>query len=290
MRFLSRFGRCNRAVGSVALLIVVVFALYQNSLGCTFRAIPLADFDDNEVVFVGKVVSYTEPIDIPERTGSRDGRGGERGSWYTAVGLKIKVKEGLNIVEKSNEYFEVFPFNYSSVCAAIGLTAGIVQNNYPLGSDVAVVATKAKRLPDRSSDGSTRLEIAPAKGSILVLSRMPVDSRPSLSSFSEYSHETGLGILRFEVRKDLFRLKKERNAELRHGILNRLIGFVGGWRLIDYYFLLKTYAKSSIEADELYLKMLQRNGLDQKRIKSHLECLEQKLKKGTLVPGTPQQC
>lgn len=252
--------------------------------GCTLIRSPLSGFDDAEFVFVGKVVGYTEPVPVLNRTNTNRGEPNREDSYQVAQGYHVELVSSFAL-PKTGVKFDVFTYSISESCGSLGMTESMLRNRHAIGTEVAVVAKISRRLEANVKDGPMRLDVEPASGLFFA-------GNPSPSSVYVYTsiEDPQFNLLRFEIRKDLLRLKQAENYAAKRKILERLISLEGGWQMIDYYFLIKNNTQNKQEADELFLRMLKVNRLDEKRIKGHLKCIEEKVKSGALISGKRQQC
>lgn len=292
MKFYDSMRRRPLFAAGFACAILVLLCLNGSSaFACSLRSKPLTKFDDSEYIFIGTVVGYTDPIEIPGRANTNDGRGGEPGDWYRAQGLRVKVKQAINVPEPKGDTFEVFEYFYSGVCQPIGLIESILQDRAPVGKDVLVIGRRARVLP--SGVDTTRLEEAPAGGLILSFKYLAPDLYPTAESIADYQKlaldEKSRGViyslLRFESRKDLLRLQNAPDLETKRQLLNHLLYLPDLFRRLDIFTIIQNNIPDKAEAKELYLIALHAAGYPQKTIDIHLKCLEKQIKTNSIVPG-----
>ena len=218
--------------------------LCRSIFGCTLGIKPLRDFDSNEYIFIGEVVGYTDSLESPEIVGK-------------ANGLIIKLKESVHIPQTPKTHFEVFPYGLLADCSTLGYSKEELQKDFPINSEVRVIAKETEILP-KLSDGNIRLEERPGElGSVslnteqdkkVMSSKNRVFNYKSFKYIvNEYSGEISL-LPDFEIRKDLFRLKNSKTHRERTEILNRLLKIPPHSFLhLDFYSIFKTYTRSEIE-------------------------------------------
>ena len=197
-------------------LLATLFALASASaaLACTWPDLPKSKLDPDLYVFIGEVVGYTDSIKSKSVIGK-------------AFGLKVKVLDVVNIPGEARDTFEVFPYDQTGNCKSIGYSVSKVMGDFPIGSTVRVIARKAMKI--RASVIS-RLEVE----GLLSISRndLQFGTSDGKSLFDYSSPKRKLGVIEFELLKDLKRLEMAKDAESRVEILKRLFPLRDYW--IDY--------------------------------------------------------
>jgi hypothetical protein len=192
--------------GSLSILL-----LTRAALGCSMIVIPISQFDSAEYIFTGKVVGFTGPQKLKYVAGE---------SW----GVLVKAAESVHSPKTPTSYFEVFPADLDADCSSQGRSKERVSGDYPLGSQVLVIAKEAKF--DAGNSGNVKLVITPASNSIL--STIGVHEDPFLAT-SVYDYrtrpeaQTVLPV--FEMRKDLLRLSRASSEAEKEEVLRRLVYF-----------------------------------------------------------------
>jgi hypothetical protein len=237
----------------VSQVLFVLLTLPVAVLGCSQGISPLSDFDDEEYIFIGEVVGYTQGINAKSlRT--------------PAFGLILTPKEAIHLPSSLFKNIEVFWIRYSSDCMEGGVPLADMEK-FKIGMEVLVVAKQPRFLPRSVVDGVLRLEIRPAERGLL-LSNLESDGSRITNARSEFNYENlqfdptrewqTKGILpAFEIRKDLLRLRSTTSKEIRLELLRKL-SFAPPSSGLDYYSVAKKYASSIAEARNLFGSQLQR--------------------------------
>lgn len=118
----------------VIFLITIVFLSFYSVFSCTLGIRGLDRFDTSEYIFIGEVVGYTQEIQSPKLKSS-------------AYGLKIKSKESVYLPKKTKSYYEVFPIDLWADCSEGGKDIDELKDEFPIGSEVRIIAKEAKLLP-----------------------------------------------------------------------------------------------------------------------------------------------
>jgi hypothetical protein len=197
--------------------IISVFVLPQTVFSCTLGLTALSKFDTKEYIFIGEVVGYTKVIESKKLNSS-------------TYGLIIKNKESVYLPKTSKGSFEVFPFGLGADCSLFGTDIEELKKDFPLNSEVRVIAKEAKVIP-KTKTNTIRLEKRPDELSSIALNSDEQGNRmtSSKSVFDyktfEYQEDDSFSkylLPEFEIRKDLLRLKMTKNQIERNKILDRL--------------------------------------------------------------------
>lgn len=244
----------------VSQVVFVLLILPVAVLCCTQGISPLRDFDNEEYIFIGEVVSYTQGISTKSlRT--------------PAFGLILTPKEAIHLPTSPAKSIEVFWIRYFPDCLEGGVPLADIEK-FKIGMEVIIVAKQPRSLPRSADDGVLRLEIRPAERGLL-LSNLESDGSRVTNARSEFNYENfqydsnlerPVKSLRlaFEVRKDLLRLKNTMSKESRLQLLRRL-SFAPPSSGLDYYAVAKKYASSITEARNLFGSQLQRTSSEMYR-------------------------
>jgi hypothetical protein len=215
---------------------------------------PLSAFDDSWYVLIGEVTEIAGPV------ASDDVVGG-------AFGLRVKITELLHSPEPVTGLVDVFEYNLSAACEALGIARDDLARVYPPGTAVRVVARAATRIP-RFAGNATRLEAGPFNAHVLVgpiyrgepLSAplrgvydfaTPIDvdryERIDAARFNWLWYE---GLVEFELVKELLRLERVRGDAAATPILRR-IGHNPARREVDFPALVARYIQDADTAARL---------------------------------------
>ena len=197
-------------------------------IGCAVITVPLlTEFDQAEYIFIGEVIGPAESIESEKFQGK-------------AAGLRVVVKDSLNLPKSPARHFVIVPFDLASDCRAKGQSEEELLTYFPVGSEVRVIARESKYAPSRMTDGNIRLEVLPDNLGSVARNFSP--SRRSISSIaSTYDYrtyvpgnpcgntakdmpdfESHMRLPDFEYRKDLKRLKNSQSQKARTEILERI--------------------------------------------------------------------
>lgn len=242
-----------------SIILVSTFFVYT-SAGCSLAGKSLSKFDKTEYIFIGKVVGYTEALRLP-------------GSRMQTVGLIVEVTERINLPKTPEAHFEVFPYNLGADCSILGTDKNELEEEFPDGAEVRVIAKEAKLLPSVLTDGDIRLEVRPEEPSGIARNFYENGERMT-SANSIFNYETfraptpadytedfmpfldaKVFLPDFELRKDLLRLEKSKTQPEKSQILQRLL-YLPIQSAASVPELLKRYAANKNEFDDLYYKRL----------------------------------
>lgn len=247
--------------------------------GCSLMPTPLTDFDQSEYIFIGDVVGYTNPLKFNRKQNYTDSELDYELKFSQANGLIVKVKEFINLPKTPKTHFEVIPFNVGSICETLGYTKLELEKYYPKGTEILVIANEAKIFSYKLENGNFRLEERKARSIVtpnadksnvkrFVIKRIydyQKNSQPKEMATDDYY------ISRFEMRKDLLRLKNAATQKERDEIINRILYSYKSYYFVDLYSVFKKYVLSSAEAEELYKRHLQFSGFSDHIIQEEVE-------------------
>ena len=123
------------------------------SLGCSLLLRPLKEFDMSQYVFIGEVVNIVGK-DVAE------GIEGE------AIGLRVKVTEMVYSPGPSVPYFEVFPLRLTPSCGSMYWERDDIHRQFPVGSQVKVIAGGPAILDRDHATSAIRLEVTAENGAV----------------------------------------------------------------------------------------------------------------------------
>jgi hypothetical protein len=205
--------------------ILLLLLVYQIStpacLGCSLIFTPIKAFNSKERIFTGVVLGVVGPLET---------NNSQEKFW----GLKIKVDEVVYFPELSTQSIEVFAIGLSASCSDLGVSKENLEQFYPQGTKLKVIAQAAKILPKAPTRETIRLETSSAN--LTNFSKNVSEEGKSLSDatsyfnyktyrepeFPEYADKL---LPAFELRKDLLRLDKAKSQSERLTILKRLLFF-----------------------------------------------------------------
>lgn len=264
------------------LVFIILFSLIfvaQFVDGCTLKSKPFTDFDSSEYIFIGEVIGYSETLNFNRKQNHTDTQPNYEIKFSQANGLKVKVKEFVNLPKTPMTHFEVFPFHVGSNCETLGLTKSEIEESYPLNSEILVIANEANIFPHQLPDGNFRLEEVKPRN--IVVSNIGKNNRKrfSIDGFFDYQKNNqpkgfrsdDYIVSRFELRKDLLRLKKSEELTARREILNRLLYYYKSYNFFDFYEIARKYLTDAKEVDELYKRHLRFSDFSEKVIQKEIE-------------------
>ncbi len=263
----------------IPLLFLIIICSFYSVFSCSFGVTGLGEFDKEEYIFIGEVVGYTQEIKSSKLKSS-------------AYGLKIKSKESVYLPKKTKFNYEIFPIDSLSDCSLIGKDLDSLKVEFPIGSDVRVIAKEAKYLP-KLSDGNIRLENRPSElNSISIHTESDKESISSENKLFDYKSFKYIidedkwiisSLPNFEVRKELLRLKKSKSQSEKSLILKYFleITLASDWCCQDLNIRLVFKNHSANEKEynyfwDIYLKERIPNTYRRKKV---FEYVESRLKK-----------
>ena len=239
-------------------LCCLLFSLFVSDavMGCKIAVRPPNDIDTTKHVFIGEVIGYVEAkYSKPES---------ETGIKGNAFGLNIKVKENIYSSFSASSY-HVFPLKLTAFCGLESYKDDELQEKFPIGSEVRVIASIAERVESNTADNVVRLEASIRNsGSVSRndLSEKLKTSDDRIYDYKNYDWRKPVtqedydllalqySLPNFELLKDFLRLKKSKTENEKLSILERLIYFP---QYLDFETIVKrnvTSAKISAELIE----------------------------------------
>lgn len=261
-------------------IIIFILSFFAYSVyGCKQKMGVLTDFDQTEYVFIGEVVGYAEPLQFKKVRESSSENGEFLRSLKEASGLIVKVKQSVYLPETPKTHFEVFPIKLGSACDDLGALREELEKNFPKNSEILVVAKKAEFFPYILADGNFRLENRLGRTSLLALNSDENKQKlTSIESIFDYRKTNGGDLkyddynsVRFEIRKDLLRLKNAKTRKDRQAVLDRFFNFYKSRSFIDFYGILKKYSENKNDVGELYEKYLKSAGFSDEEIQKEMD-------------------
>lgn len=239
------------------LILIVCFLLINllainNLAACTLAVPSLGSFDKTEYVFIGKVIGYTEALKLPKI---------ER----TPHGLVVEVIERVYLPKTPKTYFEIVPYELGADCSTYGVDKADLQKDFPMNSEVRVIAKEAAILPNILSAGNIRLEIRSEELSDISINTDEQGHRMSTATsvfdYKSYRHDQNKDsdshytLPNFEIRKDLLRLEKSKTANYKKTFLERFY-YAPSFSDLNYYAVLKKYTSTQTEFKHYYESQL----------------------------------
>ena len=194
---------------------------------CTLATEPLEKFDDAEYVFTGRVAEVVGPLKS-KRSGA---------VW----GLLVDVDERVHAPSQLGARAEVFPFHLGSDCSDVPWDREALTHFFPAGTRVRVVAVKSQTFKESAADGAVRLDAYLYDNG--QVSRNELGGARMTSAATAYDYagfkppeeeqtnenepvlEARWSLPRFELRKDLLRLRQADAEADRLQILERLAAY-----------------------------------------------------------------
>lgn len=236
----------------IPVLIFILFSFFQTAYPCSLIIDEIGKFDRTEFVFIGEVVGYTKPVKF--KKAKKD-----------AFGLVVKIKEKVYLPRTLIQHFELFPLGLRADCSLSGAKLRHLKFDFPVGSEIRVIAKQAKILPKSTSDKRIRLEDRPGELGGIALNRYShgrkMSSPSSIFDYKSHSFDSNKDsdskylLPAFEIRKDLLRLSKTKKQKERNKILDRLL-FAPGSSFLDHSLLFDNYTSSKAESRRYFEKQL----------------------------------
>jgi hypothetical protein len=247
------------------IIILLLFLHMVNiiMLGCTANLELPNKIDPEEFIFIGEIIEYIGPVELID---------GDK-----AWGLKVKVKEVVNMPEVGSQFYSIFSYETYSDCSTAGLKIDKVMEQYPLQSNVRVIAKKATQIKDSSNLGKPILEAWTFNNGQIISDFN--DKELKTNSIQQYNYKSydnkrynyyreleskdrlrnfNLNRLKlysqeeipyFELKKDLFRLGNSKNEKEKYKILKRLAYYPDNE--LDFNMLVKTNINSYLLIKQL---------------------------------------
>ena len=221
---------------------------------CSLAIAPLEKFDDAEYVFTGRVVEFVGPLKSEQA----------RQVW----GLLVEVDEKIHAPSELGTRAEVFPFHLAPDCSDVPWRREELARFFPAGTKVRVIAAESQVLKEPAADGAVRLDAyLYARGDVSrnELNGSPMTSASTVydySSFKRPEEETGenepllearWSLLRFELRKDLLRLREADTEAARLQILERLVSYPS-----RYDFKFEAVARRYVKDEQTLAELLKK--------------------------------
>ena len=262
-----------RIVNRVSLLMAIFAASALVGFACQVAPYKPFKFDSTEYVFIGEVTAYTESVDFDRNKPPYSDLLRDEALKQTR-GLLVKVTDVVYIPTEQSE-FEVFVYGMGSGCESLGRTLERLKNDFPIGTEVIVVAQEAFQIPKKSASGVVRLEINFPRGIFEAnLSKVTPNSVFDFSKVAPKKKEWLNRFTRgaFELRKEMLCLDNAKDAVEKKDILSRLLSMDYQADLIDLYGL-ATYYSSSVEFGESQvIDKLVNNGVKRSHAQEFLKC------------------
>jgi hypothetical protein len=263
------FRMVNRLSLIIAIFLVSALAIFA----CQLSIYKPSRFDPSEYVFVGEVTGYTESVDFERVNLPWSGILPDE-SLKRTNGLIVKVSDVVFVPTEQLE-FEVFVYGIGSGCESLGRTLERLQNDFPLGTEVIVIAREALEIPKISRNGGKRLEVHFSRD-MLEINTAKVTSN-SVFDFSKVAPKNEEWLNRytrgaFEVRKEMLRLEKAADKKETASILRRLLSTDYQADLVDLYGLTTQYSSSVQSGEKLLLDKLVKDGINKSFVLEFLRC------------------
>jgi hypothetical protein len=259
---------------------------------CTLMGKSLSKFDDQEYVFIGKVVGYTDPVAFDERkaAASIDSMSStslpSATKQKTSVGLKVQLTESVYLPKAATDFYEIYVYDLWADCSIGGTTVAKLAIAFPIGAEVRVISREATLLTEPAKAGIIRLEDHPGELGSVALNTDSKTGRmttaKSLFDYKSYTYDLNSDsdskylLPAFEIRKDLLRLQTSKTQGERNAILDRLY-HVPRHSDLELRSVFETYAGSQSEADRLYDSYLLKTDPESYRLHKMLQQVTTKL-------------
>ncbi|HLL76633.1 MAG TPA: hypothetical protein VK421_15370 [Pyrinomonadaceae bacterium] len=194
---------------------------------CTLAIKPLEKFDGAEYVFTGRVAEIVGPL--------RSERAGQ--VW----GLLVEVGEKVHAPSDLGARAEVFPFHLGDDCSDVPWDKENLTRFFPVGMKVRVIAVKSLVFKEPAADGAVRLDADLYDNGQVARNELGGAQMTSATTVFDYAAfkwpeeeetdenepllEARWSLPRFELRKDLLRLREADAEAARLQILERLVAY-----------------------------------------------------------------
>ena len=222
---------------------------------CTLAIKPLEKFDDAEYVFTGRVAEVVGPL-----TSKRSGK-----VW----GLLVEVDERVHAPSQLGARAEVFPFHLGADCSDVPWGKEDLTRFFPAGAKVRIIAVKSKTFKEPAADGAVRLDAYLYDNGQVARNELGGARMTSASAVYDYAGfkqpeeeetdenepvlEARRSLPRFELRKDLLRLRLADAEADRLQILERLAAYPS-----RYDFKFDATARRYVNDDEALAGLLKK--------------------------------
>ena len=194
---------------------------------CTLANKPLEKFDDAEYVFTGRVAEVVGPL--------RSKRSG------AVWGLLVDVDERVHAPSQLGSRAEVFPFHLGDDCGDVPWDKEDLTRFFPAGTKVRIVAVRSQTFKEPAADGALRLDAYLYDNGHVARNELGGARMTSAETVYDYATfkqpeeeetnenepvlEARWSLPRFELRKDLLRLRQADAEADRLQILERLAAY-----------------------------------------------------------------
>lgn len=262
--------------------VIVASGLFSPAiLGCSHRISPINGFNNEEYIFAGKVVGYTDAVEFKLKQSDQKYEDLDRFG-LKGHGVVVEVLEMIHSPLTARLTYEVFRFNTEGDCSRTGKRIEDVKKEYPLNSNVIVIGEKPTLVSDISENKVSRLEIRPVTGRFEVSFSDKKKELENAADFSKYfigsddfSYVFSY-LLLFEIKKDLLKLKQAAKLEDKEASLNRLLSIPHDRHIIDIYKILLDNLPTQKEAEDRFIKKLRLEGWHENRIRTIIKCNQDK--------------
>lgn len=223
-----------------ALSAPALFVIAGAAAACELTtAPPVSQFDATLYVFIGEVREVVGPVNSEQVVGN-------------AWGIRVEPTQLIAAPAEIAETVDVFEFELSPGCEAIGLSAQQVSERFPPGSQLRVVARLSDRLGPAAAASGPRLEAGPFHAPSVLAVRHPDEPPLATLDPSEYEWRSYAGRVTFELVSGLSRLASAQNDAERAAILRRIgTGPLTHPAEIDFAALVQRYIAEPAVADTL---------------------------------------
>ena len=247
---------------------------YSEIWACSLIYSPPYKFNPDEYIFVGKVISHVVSNQIGQSNNIIN-------KYY---GFLVEIVDVIYLPEKSKKYFEVYPLSLGPACDEGPVSKKYIENFFPIGSEVRIVAKKTKIKFDKLNDSNIQLEVSPHNQFTLSLNyqRVPylISTKGSIFNYKNTSRDSLLNMVNrladslkiedseqrnvlsysvecqkdFELRKDLYRLYSSNDDKEKVKIIYRLKNFkyLGSFKLIS---IILEYVKNETIRNKLLMSL-----------------------------------
>ena len=208
----------------ITCLLAFSSLLQSVSWGCSSPIHPISEFDSKQYVFIGEVLDVAGPFKSESKMVIGE-------VW----GLQVKVTDVVYLPQSPVSYVEVMRYDLTPWCGVEGWNREKLLRNYPVGSQVRVIAKESTLLESKLPDGNIRLESTRDNSGIIARNSEPelTTSAESVYDYRKYADrqndahpsESNYYLPHFELRKDLLRLRDAASEEEKIKILERLSSF-----------------------------------------------------------------
>lgn len=243
----------KKIIATVIFVFLYLTISLTNSFGCLVAINSIKKFNANEYLFIGEVVGYTKlyekiPPKYDKEVKSKTGKIYKDWSETPtrAIGLIVKIEQNIHTPKLPNKFFEVIPYSQQADCSSQGkyTSESELSKEFPIASKVRVIGRESNTFSNFLNQDNLQIAVNDHFG--LVRNDYPTDEPITTSNVKleykkiKYGDQQKYNLMKFELRRDLFRLEFSASFDDKKKILERLAYYPIVWE-IDYEMIVKNY-------------------------------------------------